>query len=364
MIDIETIEGLSAEEAFKALNEVEEIAATTINESVIANTKTEMTEGNPVSGKLTPRIDSMLQDMAQMYGLFDYKDIIDFNPTADDVKALKAIYRKWVVESQYAEDETDNVLHELANKVLTIIDKDDEIVKTEDDLYEGLDIDSADIKIPAPYDKYFTVSDYDPEEYTGEYMLGDIIDHYDVQLLAYLNVKPEYAEFFDDALLVDDPEYPVVEIVGGRMYPLNVTDIFEGFSTDTKIDITEHASLHTVCPNCNHSTTIDNDGRCASCNYAIVQDYLDTIDDPSSEYKLIFNDDIVSKAISEKPRDKAPVIRVTKEFFDCLVPTIHRDTAADSDLGAFRISELEKPLLSIVNMLRDIAVSRMNTDEH
>lgn len=233
MADI-LIEGLSAEEAFNALKADSDYPSTSIAETVTNEISDVVNESNGVSNKLPSHIDTMLQDMAQMYGLFDYKDIIDFNPTADDIKVLKAIYRRWAIENQYVVDYSDEALQELANKVLSIIDKDDEVIKAEDDaLYEGLDIGSANIKIPAPYDKYFIVSDYDPEEYAGEYMIGDVVDNYNSQLLAYLQVKPEYAEFIDnDALLVDDPEYPVVEIAGGRMYPLGVKGMFEGFSTE------------------------------------------------------------------------------------------------------------------------------------
>ena len=45
-------------------------------------------EGNAVSGKIPPALDSFLQDIAQMYGTIDYGDIMDHDYTEDDISSL------------------------------------------------------------------------------------------------------------------------------------------------------------------------------------------------------------------------------------------------------------------------------------
>lgn len=108
-----------------------------------------------------------------------------------------------------------------------------EFPEISESLNESSDVDTNPV-IPAPYDKYFTVSDYDPEEFAGEYLVGDTIENYDSKLLAYLEVKPEYESLFDGwALLIDDPEFPVVELAGDRMYPLDVKSVFEEALTES-----------------------------------------------------------------------------------------------------------------------------------
>ena len=91
--------------------------------------------------------------------------------------------------------------------------------------YKPLDEGVDSVRIPEPYDKYFEVFDYEPDE--GEYQIGETIDNYDCKVIAYLAPKPEYEDDCDFLpLLTDDPDFPVVDIVGGRIYPIDVEKMF------------------------------------------------------------------------------------------------------------------------------------------
>jgi len=84
------------------------------------------------------------------------------------------------------------------------------------------DIDTE-IKIPAPWNKYYVVSDYNPNDElaaSGEYRIGEKIENYDMHFMGYLDPKPGYEDVLDEpyAVLTDDPDCPVCVIVGGRVY--------------------------------------------------------------------------------------------------------------------------------------------------
>lgn len=81
----------------------------------------------------------------------------------------------------------------------------------------------SDNMIPSPYDNYYEVQELSEEELDGMYQVGDEIDGYECHVVAYLIVKPEFEDSMpNDAVLVDDEEYPVVELAGGRIYPIEV----------------------------------------------------------------------------------------------------------------------------------------------
>lgn len=74
--------------------------------------------------------------------------------------------------------------------------------------------------IPAPYDEYYEIDDYEPGR--GEYKVGDIIDNYKCHVLAYLKAKDEDSGVEPSAFLVDDPDYPVCYVVNGRLYSVDL----------------------------------------------------------------------------------------------------------------------------------------------
>lgn len=89
---------------------------------------------------------------------------------------------------------------------------------------------SADkIIIPAPYNKYFEIdNEYEPDEESGEYLVGDTIENYDMKLLAYLKPKDNAPEYLQDVFpfLVEDSDsrFLVIEIAGGRAYTVELED--------------------------------------------------------------------------------------------------------------------------------------------
>ena len=81
------------------------------------------------------------------------------------------------------------------------------------------------VRIPYPYNLYFKVMEEfeeDTEEVTDDYKIGDEIEGYNCHLLAYLE---PFNEGYCYPILTDDKDYPVVELVGGRLYPVNVENL-------------------------------------------------------------------------------------------------------------------------------------------
>lgn len=82
---------------------------------------------------------------------------------------------------------------------------------------------SSSVKIPSPYNKYFDIESDD--SYTeDDYVPGDVIDGYDCHFLAFLMPKEEY-DIDIYPVLTDDPEYPVCELAGGRLYPVDIQSL-------------------------------------------------------------------------------------------------------------------------------------------
>lgn len=75
-------------------------------------------------------------------------------------------------------------------------------------------------KIPAPYDKYFVITDEDDE------LVGDTIGG--VKIISAL--EPKDPEVLYLSYLTDDPNFPVVEIVGGRAYPVDLDKVEESIN--------------------------------------------------------------------------------------------------------------------------------------
>ena len=87
-----------------------------------------LNEGNSVSGKIPPALDSFLQDIAQMYETIDYGDIMDHDYTEDDIRKLNNLRRRFITWAQYDEDdeEVKAKFNEIANKVAEILKRADE----------------------------------------------------------------------------------------------------------------------------------------------------------------------------------------------------------------------------------------------
>lgn len=99
------------------------------------NNKEKLTEGNNVSSQLPPSIDDFLQDIAQMYGTITYKDIMEHEYTEEDLKKLKNYRRRFRAEVPYeGDEETDNVLKKIANRVAQIV-KSENILESRNNPY-------------------------------------------------------------------------------------------------------------------------------------------------------------------------------------------------------------------------------------
>ena len=87
------------------------------------------------------------------------------------------------------------------------------------DLVESLNEDVESVSIPAPYDKYFELEDEDQLEEYG-WTKGEQIPNYDCHILAMLYPKNDEIDVYP--ILTDDPDYPVCEVAGGRLYPVEI----------------------------------------------------------------------------------------------------------------------------------------------
>lgn len=92
-----------------------------------------LNEGNAVSGKIPPALDSFLQDIAQMYGTIDYSDIMDHDYTEDDIRKLNNLRRRFITWSQYDEDDEEVKVKfdEIANKVAEILKRVNESINAD-----------------------------------------------------------------------------------------------------------------------------------------------------------------------------------------------------------------------------------------
>ena len=80
------------------------------------------------------------------------------------------------------------------------------------------------IRIPKPFNKYFEVC---PPDDADDFQAGDEIDGYGCHFVAWLAPKEKYEDEIDVyPMLTDDPDYPVVELAGGRLYPVELTSLF------------------------------------------------------------------------------------------------------------------------------------------
>ena len=90
-------------------------------------------------------------------------------------------------------------------------------------------------KIPAPYDKYFVITNEDDE------LVGDTVGG--VNLIAALEPKdPDVLDIF--GYLTDDPDFPVVEIVRDRAYPVDLEELGESLNKSKRRKYSKESFKH------------------------------------------------------------------------------------------------------------------------
>ena len=90
-------------------------------------------------------------------------------------------------------------------------------------------------KIPSPYDKYFVITDEDDE------LVGDTVGG--VHLIAALEPKdPDVLDIF--GYLTDDPDFPVVEIVRDRAYPVDLEELGESLNKSKRRKYSKESFKH------------------------------------------------------------------------------------------------------------------------
>lgn len=95
----------------------------------------------------------------------------------------------------------------------------EETLDDDEDYFSKLQESAKKIVVPKPYNRYFEVDTINTSE-DDEYKYGDKIDGYDCHFLAYLIPKDEDGEIYP--ILTDDPDFPVCELVGGRLIPVDL----------------------------------------------------------------------------------------------------------------------------------------------
>ena len=79
-------------------------------------------DSNSVSSQIPENIDAFLQDLAQMYGMIDYKDIMKHEYTEEEIKKLRNYERRFNAEIEYeGDEEADAIMRDIAEKVAKLI---------------------------------------------------------------------------------------------------------------------------------------------------------------------------------------------------------------------------------------------------
>lgn len=77
---------------------------------------------NGINSQIPEGVDTFLQDLAQMYGMFDYKDIMNHKYTAEEIKKLRNYERRFNAEIEYeGDEEADAIMKDIAEKVALIV---------------------------------------------------------------------------------------------------------------------------------------------------------------------------------------------------------------------------------------------------
>ena len=173
------------------------------------------------------------------------------------------------------------------------------------------------IVIPEPYDEYYQIDDTDLS--TSDYQLGDVIDGYDCKFIAYLEPRSKYSNSsFADSypILTDDPDYPVCELVGGRLIPVEFPDEDMVFDDEFDEDIESSCNV-----NCNKVF------RCPEClEYALVCDspakrgpeYYERFVCKRCGYET-YSEDPYSEDIESSERVEASLVEPPQEVVDELI---------------------------------------------
>ena len=100
----------------KWLDDTIEQMEVSYDSSLFEESLTESINENAVSSNLPENIDAFLEEIAQAHGLFDYNDIIKFNPSENDINKLNDLLAQYE-DAMVNEDESEAIAKEVANIV-------------------------------------------------------------------------------------------------------------------------------------------------------------------------------------------------------------------------------------------------------
>lgn len=154
-------------------------------------------------------------------------------------------------------------------------------------------------KIPAPYDKYFVITDEDDE------LVGDTVGG--VKLISALDPKdPDVVDIF--GYLTDDPDFPVVEIVGGRAYPVDLDKIEESLSKSKRMSRKESFKHRKIIKEDVDTIRITDDDVVISMS----NDEFEDKDDSSIEDEDVKND-LKIEPVSDEAKEQIDFNSVDRE---------------------------------------------------
>ena len=80
------------------------------------------------------------------------------------------------------------------------------------------------IRVPKPFRRIFKIRrKFGRKTEDWEFKKCERIEGYDCHFLAYL--KPFRGDLEWMPILTDDPDFPIVELVNGRLYPVDIEDV-------------------------------------------------------------------------------------------------------------------------------------------
>lgn len=157
---------------------------------------------------------------------------------------------------------------------------------------------STESKIPAPYDKYFVITDEDDE------LVGDTVGG--VKLISALEPKNPDVLYF--SYLTDDPDFPVVEIVGGRAYPVDLDKIEESFNKSKRMSRKESFKHRRNMKEDVDTIHITDDDIVISMSN---DEYEDKDDIVSDEEKV--EDDLIVEPVSDEAKEQIDFNSIDRE---------------------------------------------------
>lgn len=157
------------------------------------------------------KVKNILIDMCN----YVLEHIDESNFDLDDQEYVIEEFEDFIEELEYVDFEDEDEANYYLNDLYDLLDNTDIFLG----LRESLNEDVESISIPDPYDKYFELEDEDQLEEYG-WTKGDQIPNYDCHILAMLYPKNDEIDVYP--ILTDDPDYPVCELAGERLYPVKI----------------------------------------------------------------------------------------------------------------------------------------------